>query len=97
MRSRISSFDLVAVVLSPLYQLYDLALQSPKNTVRYGPLLKINSRFNSRFLINVSNYFMVWLGYLCKKTSLHNLPLIMISNSGSIEVHNICICKEDLK
>ena len=43
----ISRLDPPPVVLSPLYQLCDLALKSQIATIRYGFLLKINSRFNS--------------------------------------------------
>ena len=75
----ISSLDPLPVLLSPSYQLCDLALKPAIAAVRYGFLLKINSRFNSTFLTNVSNSSMFWFGDLYKQIRLHNLPSIAIS------------------
>ena len=63
-RSHDLKFRSASCGLSPLYQLCDLALRSPITTVKHGFLLKINSRFKSRFLTNVSNSFMFCLGDL---------------------------------
>ena len=93
----ISRLDPPPVVLSPLYQLCDLALKSQIATIRYGFLLKINSRFNSTFLTNVSNSFTFWFGDLYKHIRLHNLPSIAISKlkqPWSIDVLCICIGKK---
>ena len=87
-------------VLLPLYQLLDIALKSSVTTVRYGFLLKINSRFNSRFLTNVSSSSLFWLGELYKQIRLYNLRSIVISktmHSWSIETLSICTGQDDLK
>ena len=97
----IPSLDPLDVVLSNLYQLYDLPSKSPITTDICGFLLKINSRLNSGLLTDVSDYsIFFWLEDLYKQIRSSNLPLIVISKSmlsWSREIPSIYTGKEDLK
>ena len=50
-----SIFEASYDVLSLLHQRLDLALKSPRKTVKKGLFAKIVSRFSSKFFRNVSN------------------------------------------
>ena len=67
------------VVISCLYQLDDLALKSPKMTIKYGFLLVILSELSSKLSANFSKTSSDWLGERYKEIKLHNLPLNDIS------------------
>ena len=67
------------VVLSPLNQIFDLALKSPKKAVKKVLLAVAVSIFNSKLFANDSKSSCDWLGERYKDTNLHNLPPILIS------------------
>ena len=67
------------VVLSPLNQRFDLALKSPRTTVKKVLWAVAVSIFNSKLFANDSKSSCDWLGEQYKDTNLHNLPTILIS------------------
>ena len=67
------------VVLSPLNQIFDLALKSPRTTVKKVLLAPAVSISNSKLFANHSKSSCDWLGEQYKDTNLHNLPPIFIS------------------
>ena len=67
------------VVLSPLNQRFDLALKSPRTTVKKVLLAVAVSTFNSKLFANDSKSSCDWLGERYKDTNLHNLPPVLIS------------------
>ena len=67
------------VVLSPLNQRFDLALKSPRTTVKKVLWAVAVSIFNSKLLANDSKSSCDWLGERYKDTNLHNLPPTLIS------------------
>ena len=69
------------VALSPLNQRFDLALKSPRTTVKKVLLAVTVSIFNSKLFANYSKSSCDWLGERYKDTNLNNLPPILISKS----------------
>ena len=67
------------VVLSPLNQRFDLALKSPRTTVKKVLWAVAVSIFNSKLFANDSKSSCDWLGERYKDINLHNLPPILIS------------------
>ena len=67
------------VVLWPLNQRFDLALKSPRTTVKKVLWAVAVSIFNSKLFANDSKSSCDWLGEQYKDTNLHNLPPILIS------------------
>ena len=67
------------VVLSSLNQRFDLALKSPRTTVKKVLWAVAVSIFNSKLFANDSKSSCDWLGEQYKDTNLHNLPPILIS------------------
>ena len=74
-----SSFEPSCVVISYLYQLDDLALKSPRMTIKYEFLLAILSKLSSKLSANFSKTPVDWLGERYKEIKLHNLPVNDIS------------------
>ena len=64
------------VLLLPLNQVFDLALKSPKTTVKKVLLTVAVSIFNSKLFANDSKSSCDWLGKEYKDKNLHNLPPI---------------------
>ena len=67
------------VALSPLNQWFDLALKSPRTTVKKVLLAVAVSRFNSKLFANASKSSCDWLGERFNDTNLYNLPPVLIS------------------
>ena len=67
------------VVLSPLNQRFDLALKSPRTTVKKVLWAVAVSIFNSKLFANDSKLSCDSLSERYKNTNLHNLPPILIS------------------
>ena len=72
------------IVLSPLNQRFDLALKSPRKTIKKVLLAVAASRFNSKLFANASKSSCDWLDERYKDTYLRNLPPILISNLSPI-------------
>ena len=68
-------------VILPLYQLCDLALNIISNYSQIWILVKNKFIIQSRFLANVSNSSLFWLGDLYKQITLYNLPSVVISKT----------------
>ena len=74
-----SILDPSYVVLSPLNQIFDLALKSPRKTLKKLLWAVAVSIFNSKLFANDSKSSCDWLGERYKDINLHNLPPILIS------------------
>ena len=72
-----SIFQPSYVSVSCLYQSYDLALKSPKITIKYGFLLGILSKLRSTLSGNFSKTSGDWLCQRYQKIKLHNVPPIV--------------------
>ena len=88
-----SIFQSSYVVVSCLYQLYDLALTSmnlhlsSRMTIKYGFLLVILSKLGSKLSANFSKTSDDWLGKRYKEIKLHNLPPNNISKFAHSSKH----------
>ena len=67
------------VVLSPLNHRFDLAVKSPRTTVKKVLWTVVVSIFNSKLFADNSKSSCDWLGEQYKDTNLHKLPPILIS------------------
>ena len=68
------------IVVSCLYQLDDLALKSPRMTIKYGFLFVTLSKLSSKLSANFSKTSSDWLGERYKKVKLHTYHGMMFQS-----------------